>query len=137
VAKLTRGLRGAYNVLSRARRAPRAFPTPSINRLPSPPFRVSPARSARARVPHRSTNRPRGRRWSEGRAGCGRREAERADRVAAKAQNHYHARPRGEQTCFSLPALNRDLRVALPFLTWPSRSPIFLHTACDISRQRG
>lgn len=37
---------------------------------------------------------------SEGRAGCSR-EAERADRVAAKAQNHYHARPRGEQTCFS------------------------------------
>lgn len=70
------------------------------------------------------------------------REAERADRVAAKAQNHYHARPRGEQTCFSLPWAQSRSRVALLSPLSLSLSlfgvlarPTSYH-ACDISRQR-
>lgn len=63
-------------------------------------------------------------------------------RVAAKARDHYHARPRGEQTCFSftLSSVEISLRIFVFSLFPPLpvvRAPLKYILACDISRQRG
>lgn len=89
-----------------------ACPPPRVNRLSTPlplySFSVGCVRTC----PHRTTARPYGwAKWGK--------PAERAYRVARKAQNHYRARPRGVRTCFSLPELSRDL--APPCLLSPHR----------------
>jgi len=68
--ELTRDVRGADNVLSRSPRA-RAHPPPRSKSTTLPrPLYFSPHESCARTCPHRSTNRPRERQRSKGRAGC-------------------------------------------------------------------
>lgn len=117
------------NVLSRSSRVPH----PKVNRLPSP-CRL------RAHAPPLYDQSAARVKRSEGRAGCCR-EAERADRVAAKARNHYHARPRGEQTCFSFTLSSVEISCRSVFLSslFFRRSPLYARRskhACDIAPKR-